>query len=240
MTTQNDAALTRLKALDWGGVETQIGNQGFALTGKLLSAADCRALTAAYDDAYLFRSRVVMHHHGYGQGEYQYFTYPLPPLVAALRTAVYPHLAAIANRWMAALGNDRRFPKSHAGFLKDCHAGGQQRPTPLVLRYGEGDFNHLHQDLYGDIHFPLQLAILLDAPGLDFDGGEFTLTEQRPRMQSRVEVVPLERGHGVIFPVNERPVEGRRGVYRAKMRHGVSRVRRGHRHTLGIIFHDAA
>jgi hypothetical protein len=230
----------RLKALDWAAIEAQLDDRGYALTGRLLGAADCRALAGAYDDDGLYRSHIVMQRHGFGQGEYRYFAYPLPPLVAALRTAAYPPLAAIANRWMERLGSPTRYPKTHAGFLKVCHAAGQTRPTPLLLRYGKGDFNHLHQDLYGDIHFPLQLAILLNAPGDDFDGGVFALTEQRPRMQSRVEVAPLARGEGVIFPVNERPVDGRRGVYRAKMRHGVSRIRRGRRHTLGVIFHDAA
>ena len=229
-----------LKGLDWAHMEDQLDDQGYALTGKLLGAAECRALAASYDDDALFRRRVVMHHHGYGQGEYGYFAYPLPALVADMRRTAYPPLAAIANRWMAALGEARRYPKSHGAFLKECHAAGQARPTPLVLRYGRGDFNHLHQDLYGDLHFPLQLAILLNQPGADFDGGEFTLTEQRPRMQSRVEVVPLRRGDGVVFPVAERPISGKRGIYRARLRHGVSRVRRGNRHTLGIIFHDAA
>lgn len=230
----------RIRQLDWQGVEAQLDQQGYALTGKLLRAADCRALAAAFDDEDLYRRHIIMQHHGYGQGEYRYYAYPLPPPIAALRKAAYPPLAAIANRWMARLGSATRFPKTHAHFLRQCHAAGQARPTPLILRYGAGDFNHLHQDLYGDIHFPLQVAILLNAPRADFDGGEFTLTEQRPRMQSRVEVVPLARGEGVIFPVNERPVDGTRGVYRARMRHGVSRLRRGKRHTLGIIFHDAA
>ena len=239
-TTPQTTVPARLKALDWSKISAQIDAQGYALTGKLLTAAECRGLIAGYDKSEAFRSRIVMARHGYGQGEYQYFAYPLPKLVGEVRTAAYPPLAAIANRWMADLGETRRFPGSHAAFLRECHAAGQARPTPLVLRYGPGDFNHLHQDLYGPVYFPLQLAILLNQPGADFDGGEFTLTEQRPRMQSRIEVVPLARGHGVIFPVTERPVEGKRGVYRARMRHGVSRVRRGHRHTLGIIFHDAA
>ena len=187
----------------------------------------------------MFRSRVVMGRHGFGRGEYQYFAYPLPDVVAGLREALYKPLAALANRWNATLGIEARYPATHAAYRARCHAAGQTRPTPLLLRYGEGDYNCLHQDLYGDEVFPLQVVVLLSAPGRDFTGGEFVLTEQRPRLQSRVEVVPLGQGDAVIFPVNQRPVQGARGPYRVTLRHGVSRVRAGRRHTLGIIFHDA-
>ena len=205
----------------------------------LLDADACAALAASYAEPSLFRSRVVMERHGYGRGEYRYFSYPLPDSVARLRAGLYPPLAAIANRWHAALDIDSRFPPSHADFIARCHAAGQLRPTPLLLRYQAGDYNCLHQDLYGEQVFPLQVAVLLSTPGEDFTGGEFVLTEQRPRMQSRAEVVPLQRGDAVIFPVNLRPVNGARGPYRVAMRHGVSRLRSGSRHTLGIIFHDA-
>jgi hypothetical protein len=193
-----------------------------------------------YDDDALFRSRVIMARHGFGQGEYRYFAYPLPDLVERLRTAIYPGLARIANGWAAPLGMDATYPAAHADYLAACHAAGQTRPTPLLLRYGTGDFNCLHQDLYGAMMFPLQLAVLLSRPGEDFAGGEFVLVEQRPRQQSRAEVVPLRQGDAVVFAVNQRPVQGTRGVYRVAMRHGVSRVRGGQRHTLGVIFHDAA
>ncbi|WCM29925.1 2OG-Fe(II) oxygenase [Sphingomonas sp. QA11] len=205
----------------------------------LLSAAECDATAALYGPGPAFRSHVVMARHGFGQGEYRYFAYPLPPLVAGLRGALYPRLAPIANRWNERMGIDVRFPGDHAAFLDRCHEAGQSRPTPLLLRYGAGDYNCLHQDLYGEHVFPLQVAILLSAPGEDFTGGEFVLTEQRPRMQSRAEVVPLARGDAVVFAVNQRPHRGTRGDYRVALRHGVSKVRTGHRHTLGIIFHDA-
>ena len=205
----------------------------------LLSENECAALAASYADDALFRSRIVMARHGFGRGEYKYFADPLPELVAALRAALYPPLAAIANRWNAALGLDARYPAEHGDFLARCHAAGQTKPTPLLLQYGEGDYNCLHQDLYGEHVFPLQVAFLLSEPGRDFTGGEFVLTEQRPRMQSRAEVVPLGRGDGVVFPVHHRPVEGSRGAYRVNLRHGVSRIRSGRRHTLGVIFHDA-
>ena len=227
-------------SVDWQCVEEELNAFGCARVPGLLTRDQCTQLAAAYDDAGLFRSRIVMARHGFGRGEYQYFRYPLPDPVQALRTALYGPLAAIANRWHAALGIDERYPPRHADYLARCHAAGQVRPTPLLLRYGEGDYNCLHQDLYGEHVFPLQAALLLSRPGADFTGGEFVLTEQRPRMQSRAEVVPLEQGDCVIFPVHHRPVNGTRGVYRVTMRHGVSRLRSGQRHTLGIIFHDAA
>ncbi|MUI14159.1 proline hydroxylase [Massilia dura] len=226
--------------VDWPRVEDELNAFGCARLPGLLAAGDCALLAAAYDDADLFRSRIVMARHGFGRGEYQYFRYPLPDLVQVLRTAMYGPLATIANRWHAALGIDERYPPRHADYLARCHAAAQVRPTPLLLRYGEGDYNCLHQDLYGEHVFPLQAAFLLSRPGTDFTGGEFVLTEQRPRMQSRAEVVPLAQGDCVIFPVHHRPVNGTRGVYRVNMRHGVSRLREGQRHTLGIIFHDAA
>jgi hypothetical protein len=205
----------------------------------LLDASGCAALAAHYDDDTRFRSRVVMGRHGFGRGEYKYFAHPLPDAVAALRTALYPPLAAIANRWNEQTGLAPRYPDDHAAWLARCHAAGQTKPTPLLLRYGPGDYNCLHQDLYGELVFPLQATVLLSRPGDDFAGGEFLLTEQRPRMQSRAEVVPLRQGEAVIFPVHHRPVAGTRGIYRVNMRHGVSRLRGGRRHTLGIIFHDA-
>ncbi|HLY57031.1 MAG TPA: 2OG-Fe(II) oxygenase [Stellaceae bacterium] len=226
-------------ALDGARIGAALDSEGCALSGPLLSPAACRRLAALYDDDTRFRSRIVMARHGYGSGEYKYFAYPLPEVVAALREALYPPLAIIANRWRAALGEAADYPADHAAYLDRCHAAGQTRPTPLLLRYGPGDYNCLHQDLYGEHVFPLQLTILLSAPDSDFTGGEFVLTEQRPRRQSRAEVVPLGQGEGVIFPVRHRPVEGARGAYRATMRHGVSRVRSGERFTLGIIFHDA-
>ena len=220
---------------DWAAVAAGLDEHGSAVIDGLLSPEACRGLAASYDDPGLFRSRIVMARHGFGRGEYQYFGYPLPAPVAGLRAALYPPLAAIANRWHGAA----RFPPAHEEFLARCHAAGQAKPTPLLLRYGPGDFNCLHQDLYGEHVFPFQVAVLLSAPGEDFTGGEFVLTEQRPRQQSRVEVVPLRQGDAVVFPVNERPVRGARGTYRVRMRHGVSRVRSGRRHTLGLIFHDA-
>lgn len=226
--------------VDWQRVGHELDAFGGARVPGLLAPGDCTLLAAAYDDEALFRSRIVMARHGFGRGEYQYFRYPLPDLVQALRTALYGPLAEIANRWHAALGIGERYPPEHAQYLARCHAAGQVRPTPLLLRYGEGDYNCLHQDLYGEHVFPLQAAFLLSRPGADFTGGEFVLTEQRPRMQSRAEVVPLAQGDCVIFPVHHRPVQGTRGVYRVTMRHGVSRLRSGRRHALGIIFHDAA
>ena len=225
--------------LDWDRIGADLDDRGSAVIDDMLDPGSCAALAAAYDGQSAFRSRVVMARHGFGSGEYKYFAYPLPDLVRALRTALYPPLAAIANRWAAALGS-AGFPDTHAAFLERCQEQGQTQPTPLLLRYGPGDYNCLHQDLYGAVHFPLQVAILLSRPGEDFSGGEFVLTEQRPRMQSRAEVMPLRQGSAVAFAVNQRPVRGPRGVYRVTMRHGVSRLRSGERHTLGIIFHDAS
>jgi hypothetical protein len=213
--------------------------EGYAVLPGLLGARDCQALLRSYDDRALFRSRIVMARHGVGRGEYSYLAYPLPEIVAGLRESLYPPLAEVANRWNAALGMEACFPGDHRTYLKRCHGAGQTRPTPLLLQYGAGDYNCLHQDLYGEEVFPLQVTVLLAEPGHDFTGGEFVLTEQRPRRQSRVEVVPLGRGDAVVFPVHHRPVQGTRGAYRANMRHGVSRVRSGQRHALGIIFHDA-
>jgi uncharacterized protein len=230
----------RIDRLDWQAIETELDTVGCAIAGPLLSVPECAAIAAHYDSDRLFRSRVVMARHGYGSGEYKYFAYPLPDPIAGLRTALYARLAPVANRWAAALGNPADYPAAHAEYLDRCHASGQTRPTPLLLRYEAGDYNCLHQDLYGTLFFPLQVAILLSAPGTDFTGGEFVLTEQRPRMQSRAEVAALSQGYGIIFAVNHRPVQGSRGAYRVTMRHGVSRLRSGRRFTLGIIFHDAA
>jgi len=232
-------ALTRISALDWECISQDIDARGNAILERVLSADECRTLAALYPEDDLFRSRVVMSRHGFGRGEYKYFNYPLPEIIAELRTAIYSRLAPIANRWNTAMGIDVRYPEVHARFLQRCHNAGQLRPTPLLLQYGEGDYNCLHQDLYGEHVFPIQVTILLSEPTKDFTGGEFILTEQRPRMQSRPEVVPLRQGDGVAFAVHHRPVQGTRGFYRVNLRHGVSRVRSGHRHTLGIIFHDA-
>ena len=229
----------RVSSLDWTSIGSQIDSFGCATTGALLAPDDCAAIASRYGEDAIYRSRVIMGRHGFGRGEYKYFSYPLPDTIASLRTLLYPPLADVANRWNAQMGIEQRFPADHAAWLERCHAAGQVRPTPLLLQYGEGDYNCLHQDVYGDLVFPLQVAFLLSRPGEDFTGGEFVLTEQRPRMQSRAEVVPLRQGEGVIFPVHHRPVQGTRGVYRVNMRHGVSRLRSGQRHTLGIIFHDA-
>jgi uncharacterized protein len=228
-----------VKEIDWERVAGELDAFGCAVIPGLLAPRDCEAAATLYERPALFRSRVVMQQHGFGRGEYQYFAYPLPAPLEALRGALYPPLAGIANRWHESLGIETRFPPAHADYLARCHAAGQGKPTPLLLRYREGDYNCLHQDLYGELVFPLQVAVLLSRPGVDFEGGEFVLTEQRPRMQSRAEVVPLGQGDAVVFAVNQRPVQGTRGVYRVAMRHGVSRLRRGMRHTLGIIFHDA-
>jgi hypothetical protein len=216
-----------------------LNRDGWALVPQLLSRRECNSLAALYDNDKGFRSRVIMARHGFGSGEYKYFSYPLPPLVAALREGIYPHLAPIANRWNESLNIGRSFPPAHRAFLRECHAAGQSRPTPLLLRYGPGDYNCLHRDIYGEHVFPLQIAILLSEPEKDFTGGEFVLVEQRPRAQSRATVIPLDRGDGVVFAVNWRPARGARGFYRTAMRHGVSALRSGRRHTLGIIFHDA-
>jgi uncharacterized protein len=226
-------------AILWPRLAAELDTRGAAAIRRLVSPADCRNLAALYEEADRFRSRVVMARHGFGRGEYQYFRYPLPEPLGRLREALYPPLAEIANRWHEAMGIDARFPATHEKFLKRCHAAGQRKPTPLLLRYREGDYNCLHQDLYGEHVFPLQLTILLSAPGRDFAGGEFVITEQRPRMQSRAMVVPLEQGDAVVFAVRHRPVRGTRGAYRVNLRHGVSEVRSGERHTAGIIFHDA-
>jgi uncharacterized protein len=232
------AVWERVAALDWRRIAADLDAQGCALAAAILSPAECEALAALYASD-RFRSRVVMARHGFGRGEYKYFACPLPEVIAGLRTALYPELALIANRWNEAMGIEVRYPDVHAVFLDRCHRAGQTRPTPLLLQYGTGDYNCLHQDLYGEHVFPLQATFLLSAPEKDFTGGEFVLTEQRPRMQSRAEVVPLGQGDGVIFAVHHRPVQGARGSYRVKLRHGVSRVRSGRRSTLGIIFHDA-
>jgi len=230
----------RLAAVDWDRVTADLDADGHAILHSMLSPEECAALTAGYAVDGQFRSRVVMARHGFGRGEYKYFAYPLPGMVGSLRTALYPRLVGIANRWNEAMNIDVRYPDDHDEFLDRCHRAGQTRPTPLLLKYAQGDYNCLHQDLYGEHVFPLQAAFLLSHPGQDFTGGEFVLTEQRPRMQSRATVVPLVQGSGVIFAVNNRPVQGTRGNYRVKLRHGVSRILSGHRHTLGIIFHDAA
>jgi hypothetical protein len=233
----------RVAAVRWGDVGRDLDADGWAVLPGLLPGRDCDDVARLYDhddDADTFRSRVVMARHGFGKGEYRYFAYPLPPLVQSFRTALYPHLAPIANRWNERLGVEAGFPEAHAQFVERCHADGQTRPTPLLLRYGPGDYNCLHQDLYGAHVFPLQVAVLLSEPNRDFDGGEFVLTEQRPRMQTRAAVVPLAKGDAVVFAVNRRPVAGVRGDYRVALRHGVSKIRRGERKTLGIIFHDAS
>lgn len=227
------------ESIRWDDVSCDLDAYGCAVLGGLLSHEECKSLVALYPNDSLFRSRVVMARHGFGRGEYKYLRYPLPELVTRLRTALYPFLVPIANRWNAAMGVDVRYPENHADFLGRCHKARQVNPTPLLLQYGEGDYNCLHQDLYGEHVFPLQVAILLSEPERDFKGGQFVMTEQRPRMQSRPEIVPLRQGDAVAFAVHHRPVHGTRGVYRVNMRHGVSRIYWGRRHTLGIIFHDA-
>jgi len=229
----------RITGLDWNAIASDLDSYGCATIRPLLTPEECVALAQSYASDEPFRSRIIMSRHGFGRGEYKYFSYPLPDIVAALRGALYPPLADVANRWNEAMGVGVTYPPDHAAYLKRCHNAGQVKPTPLLLQYGSGDFNCLHQDIYGANVFPLQVAFLLSRPGMDFTGGEFVLTEQRPRMQSRAEVVPLRQGEGVIFPVHHRPVRGARGTYRVNMRHGVSRLHSGHRHTLGVIFHDA-
>jgi len=230
----------RVATFDWSNLARELGGRGATVASGLLTANECAQIAALYDSDAMFRGTVVMARHGFGRGEYRYFDYPLPDIVQVLRATLYPRLAPIANGWRERLGDGSTFPLDHDRYLKRCHDAGQAKPTPLLLRYREGDYNCLHQDLYGEHVFPLQVAVLLSEPGSDFDGGEFVLTEQRPRMQSRVEVLPLKQGDAAIFAVRDRPVEGTRGVYRVTMRHGVSRLRQGLRHTLGIIFHDAA
>ena len=229
----------RIDALDWADLEAQLDGYGCAIAPGLLPRETCEALAALYERDAIFRSRVVMERHGFGRGEYKYFAYPLPDPIADVRRAAYPHLAPIANRWNEVMRIETRYPREHAAFIDRCHRAGQTRPTPLLLRYVPGDFNCLHQDLYGEHVFPIQIAILLSAPGRDFTGGEFVMTEQRPRMQSRAEVVSLAQGDAVFFAVHHRPVQGTRGPYRVNMKHGVSRLRSGRRHMLGVIFHDA-
>lgn len=237
--TKNDSITHRVQWLDWAAVAAELGARGCSVAKGLLTAGQCRSLAALYKDEKPFRSRIVMSRHGFGRGEYQYFAYPLPALVAELREAFYPHLVPVANEWNRAMRLEGRYPASHAEFIERCRKAGQVRPTPLLLEYGVDDYNCLHQDLYGEHVFPLQVAILLSQPDEDFTGGEFVMTEQRPRMQTRPEVVPLRQGDAVIFAVHHRPVQGTRGTYRVNLRHGVSRVRSGSRHTLGVIFHDA-
>ena len=229
----------RVDAVDWTQARADLDARGCAVLNNLLTPDQCRKLAALYPDDTCFRSRIVMGRHGFGRGEYKYFAYPLPDVIAQLRPVLYARLYQVADRWNEAMGIDIRYPPAHHAFLERCHAAGQTRPTPLLLQYGAGDYNCLHQDLYGEHVFPLQVAILLSEPGHDFTGGEFVLTEQRPRMQSRAEVVPLAQGDAVAFAVHHRPVQGTRGFYRVNLRHGVSRIRSGHRHTVGVIFHDA-
>lgn len=240
VTTSADAsAEERVAAYDWTALAGELDSFGCAVLPRLLTPEECRNVASLYSDESHFRSHIMMARHGFGKGEYRYFKYPLPDLLGGIRTALYPHFADVANGWNERMGLDERYPVDHAAFLQQCHDAGQRRPTPLLLQYVPGDFNCLHQDLYGDLAFPIQVAILLSEPGRDFTGGEFALTEQRPRMQSRVEVVPLRQGDAVAFAVHNRPVKGTKGNYRVNLRHGVSRVRSGLRHTVGIIFHDA-
>ena len=237
--TPSKALAGRVNALDWEAIAKDLYGYGCATIHSLLTPQECDAIAALYPRDELFRSRIVMARHGFGRGEYKYFNYPLPGIIGGLRTAIYPHLVPVANGWNEAMRIGVRYPAKHAEFIRRCHAAGQLRPTPLILEYGEGDYNCLHQDLYGEHVFPIQIAILLSEPGRDFTGGEFVMTEQRPRMQSRPEVVFLSKGDAVVFAVHNRPVQGTRGIYRVNLRHGVSRLRSGHRHTVGVIFHDA-
>ena len=239
ITISAESVAARVNSIDWQRTSKQLDAQGNAILPRILSPEECQMIAGLYLDDSLFRSRVVMERHGFGRGEYKYFSYPLPEIIQELRTALYPHLAPVANRWNMAMNIDVRYPEKHADFVQRCHDAGQLRPTLLLLQYSEGDYNCLHQDLYGEHVFPIQVAILLSEPDRDFTGGEFVLTEQRPRMQSRPEVVPLRQGDAVAFAVHHRPVQGTRGTYRVNLRHGVSRLRSGQRHTVGIIFHDA-
>jgi uncharacterized protein len=229
----------RIDALDWAAIGSDLDARGFAATGKLLEAEECTALIQSYDDTNQFRSHIIMARHGFGQGEYKYFSYPLPGLIDEIRKAAYPKLVPIANRWAALMNHEGRFPATLELMLQRCHEAGQLRPTPLLLKYKADDYNCLHQDLYGEHVFPMQLVICLNEPGMDFHGGEFVVVEQRPRMQSKAEIVPLRRGEGAIFAVSHRPHKGTKGYHRVNLKHGVSRVRSGNRHTCGIIFHDA-
>jgi hypothetical protein len=229
----------RVASCDWDAIGRDLNAFGCAVLPKLLDAHECQNLASLYPQEQHFRSHIHMARHGFGKGEYRYFKYPLPAIVGALRGALYAHIVPFANAWNERMNIAARYPNAHADYLATCHAAGQLRPTPLLLQYGPGDFNCLHQDLYGDLAFPLQATVLLSAPERDFTGGEFVLTERRPRMQSRVEVVALEQGDAVVFAVHNRPVQGTKGAYRVDLRHGVSRLRSGRRHTLGIIFHDA-
>ncbi|HEX2843599.1 2OG-Fe(II) oxygenase [Hyphomicrobium sp.] len=238
-TSADTSPEARVSAYDWNALVRELDSYGCAVLPQLLTPEECGDIAALYPDESHFRSRIIMARHGFGKGEYRYFKYPLPDLLGGIRTALYPRLAGVANEWNKRMGMGQRFPNDHATFLQRCHDAGQTRPTPLLLQYVPGDFNCLHQDLYGDLWFPIQVAILLSEPGRDFTGGEFALTEQRPRMQSRVEVVPMRQGDAVAFAVHNRPVHGTKGNYRVNLRHGVSRIRSGMRHTVGIIFHDA-
>ena len=238
--THDHAGVPAVEQLDWDQLAPDLTKAGSVVLQEFLPPQECRALAALYPNDKLFRSRVVMARHGFGRGEYKYFRYPLPEIIAELRAELYPRLVLVANEWNAAMGIETRYPATHGEFIQRCHDAGQTKPTPLLLQYEEGDYNCLHQDLYGEQVFPIQVAVLLSEPERDFTGGEFVLTEQRPRMQSRAEVVPLRQGDGVAFAVHHRPVRGTRGYYRVNLRHGVSQLRSGRRHTLGIIFHDAA
>lgn len=237
--TAGESIASRVRGIDWTRVASDLDAHGWAMLHGILSADESQAIAGLYEGGGQFRSTVVMGRHGFGRGEYKYFSYPLPDIIADLRTTIYPRLVPTANRWNETMGIAVQYPNEHAAFIQRCHEAGQTRPTPLLLQYGPDDYNCLHQDLYGDHVFPFQVAFLLSEPGTDFTGGEFVLTEQRPRMQSRVEVVPLQQGDGVVFAVHHRPVKGSRGFYRVNLRHGVSRLRSGHRHTVGVIFHDA-
>jgi uncharacterized protein len=234
------AISSHINGLDWARIGGDLDARGFATTGKLLDADQCAALAGLYPRTDTFRSHIIMARHGFGQGEYKYFAYPLPDVIGSLREAVYPHLVPIANRWAELMNQSQRFPDKLADMLERCHQAGQKRPTPLLLKYKADDYNCLHQDLYGEHVFPMQVVICLNEPGEDFEGGEFVVVEQRPRMQSKAEIVPLRRGEGAIFAVSHRPHKGSKGYYRVNLKHGVSRVRSGNRHTCGIIFHDAA
>lgn len=234
-----DCIEDRVARCNWERIESELQQNGCAVLGRILTKSECSEVVGMYDSDSAFRSRVIMARHGFGKGEYKYFKYPLPPMISRLRSDLYPHLARIANVWERSLRGQREFPSNHDAYLRQCHKAGQNLPTPLILKYAEGDYNCLHRDLYGEMVFPLQVTVLLSTAGIDFTGGDFVLVEQRPRMQSRVEVVPLQQGEAVVFAVNQRPVTGSRGTYRVAMRHGVSRVRSGQRFTLGVIFHDA-